>query len=102
MSERQYLILTETVVRRLADLLAEAARCASEGDEFGSPRFRRRANGLRGSVRLFVECLPSSVALSVSDEIRNWSDEADSGDDRSVGLRHLLRQLDPSCSPKIS
>lgn len=101
MSERQHLVLTEHLVRRLSDLLAEAACTASEGDEFGSPGFRKRANGLRGATLMFADCLPASVALTIADEVRTWCGRIDADDARSVGLRSLLRHLDPSGSPKV-
>jgi hypothetical protein len=101
-SERHYLVLTEHLVRCLADLLAEASQTASEGDQFGSPGFRKRANGLRGATLIFADSLPASVALTVADEVRTWCGTIDADDARSVGLRSLLRHLDPSGSPKIS
>jgi hypothetical protein len=100
-SERQQLDLDELRVRRLSDLLAEAACTASEGDEFGSPGFRKRANGLRGATVMFVDCLPASVALAVADEVRQWCGAIDADDARCAGLRSLLRHLDPKDSPKV-
>ncbi len=101
MSESQYLALSDYFVRRLANLLAEASQTASEGDNFGSPVFRKRANDLRGAALMFVDCLPASVALSIADEVRAWCGEIDSDEPRCRGLRSLLRQLDPSGSPKV-
>ena len=101
MSEPQYLELTKQRVSRLADLLAEAIHVAKEVDGFGAPGYRKRANNLRGAIVMFADCLPSSTALEVADEVRVWSGQIDGDDARSVALRSLLRYLDPSGSPKV-
>lgn len=102
MSERHSLDLTEQSVRRLSDLLAVAICSASEGDEFGSPGVRKRANGLRGATLMFADCLPTSVSLAVAEEVRHWCGEVGGDDARSVALRSLLRHLDPSSSSEVS
>jgi hypothetical protein len=90
-SEPQYLDLTEQRIRRLAELLADATRVAKDAD----------ANALRGAVVMFADCLPSSVALAIADEVRAWSGDLDRDDAHAVALRSLLRLLDPSGSPKV-
>jgi len=44
---------------------------------------------------MFADCLPSSIALEVADEVRVWSGQIDGDDARSVALRSLLRLLGP-------
>lgn len=94
MSESQHLDLTEQRVRRLAELLAEAVHLAKEADEFGASGFQRRGRGLMISALMFADCLPSSVAAIVSDEVRAWSGEINGDDTHAVALRSLLRHLD--------
>lgn len=101
MSESQHLDLTEQRIRRLAELLADAVRVGKEADEFGAPGFRRRGKGLMLSAVMLADCLPSSVALAVADEVRAWSGEIDRDDAHASGLRWLLRHLDPGGSPKV-
>ena len=91
MNDPQYLDLTEQRVRRLAELLADAARVAKDAD----------ANALRGAVVMFADCLPSSAALAIAEEVRAWSGDLDRADAHTVAIRSLLRLLDPSGSPKV-
>ena len=100
MSEPQYLELTEQRVRRLAELLADAIQVAKEVDEYGSPGYRNRGNDLRGAIVMFADCLPSSIALALADEVRVWSGQIDGNDTHAIAIRSLLRYLDPSGSPK--
>ena len=91
MNESQYLDLTEHRIRRLAELLADATRVAKDAD----------ANALRGAVVMFADCLPSSVALAIAEEVRAWNDDLERDDAHSAALRSLLRLLDPAGSPKV-
>lgn len=91
MNEPQYLNLTQHRIRRLAELLADAARVAKDAD----------ANALRGSVVMFADSLPSSIALAIAEEVRAWSGDLDSDDAHTVAIRSLLRLLDPSGSAKV-
>lgn len=101
MSEQQSLEMTTLRVSRLASLLADAVHSANEGDEYGAPSFRRNSNRLRIAALMFADCLPSSFALSVADEVRAWCGEIDGDGAHAVAIRSLLRHLDPSGSPKV-
>jgi predicted aconitase with swiveling domain len=87
-SERQYLDITDTRVAALGSLLVEAARAGRVmdlSDQSGGQH-------LTGTVVVFSQGLPSSVALSVAMWIRDNCD-ASGETEHALAARTVLRNL---------